>query len=149
MFDIEYEFNFCDTISRTCNGVEASAVEFLDVYEQETDTCEILGMGSQSLYRLLDEQNPSQGLLVAFMGGDICEGSSTPSEDGNARKVIFKLECGESQDDQFVLDEPNGSQGSTKCELNFKMKTPAACPGFVAAQAAMKKRSSWVYNMLL
>lgn len=46
MFDIEYMFNFCDNLPKKCNGVEASAIEFLDIYDTETDTCEVLGMGT-------------------------------------------------------------------------------------------------------
>lgn len=43
MFNIEYAFNFCETLHKPCNGVEASAIEFLDIYDTETDTCEVLG----------------------------------------------------------------------------------------------------------
>ena len=43
MFDIEYQFNFCANLPKTCNGKSASVIEFLDIYETETDTCEILG----------------------------------------------------------------------------------------------------------
>ena len=46
MFDIEYQFNFCDTLPKKCNGKEASVIEFLDIYDSETDTCEILGEDS-------------------------------------------------------------------------------------------------------
>lgn len=48
MFDIEYAFNFCETLPKKCNGVEASAIEFLDIYETETDTCEVLGQAAMS-----------------------------------------------------------------------------------------------------
>jgi hypothetical protein len=43
MFDIEYAFNFCDNLPKKCNGRDASVIEFLDIYDTETDTCEILG----------------------------------------------------------------------------------------------------------
>ena len=46
MFDIEYEFNFCTLLPKQCKGQEASAIEFLDVYDQQTDTCEVLGQTS-------------------------------------------------------------------------------------------------------
>lgn len=55
MFDIEYQFNFCDTLSKKCNEVEASAIEFLDIYQTETDTCEVLGQSTQSMIHLLDD----------------------------------------------------------------------------------------------
>ena len=46
MFDIEYEFNFCEKLPKTCKGEEASVIEFLDVYDAQTDTCEVLGLGT-------------------------------------------------------------------------------------------------------
>ena len=50
MFDIEYQFNFCHTLPKKCNGKEASVIEYLDVYDTETDTCEILGNAEQNKY---------------------------------------------------------------------------------------------------
>jgi hypothetical protein len=44
---------------------------------------------------LLDEKDADKGILVAYMGGSICEGSETPSLNGTPRKTIFTLECGE------------------------------------------------------
>lgn len=75
MFDIEYQFNFCDKLPMTCNGVSASAIEFLDIYETETDTCEVLGYSdspSNMMYNLIDDRNASKGIMVAFMGGEPC-----------------------------------------------------------------------------
>jgi hypothetical protein len=66
MFDIEYAFNFCETLPKKCNGVEASAFEFLDIYETETDICEVLGLGSQSTFHLLDDRDFNKGLLVSY-----------------------------------------------------------------------------------
>ena len=60
MFDIEYAFNFCDTLPKKCNGVEASAIEYLDIYDTETDTCEILGHSvdsSKMMYHLIDDRD--------------------------------------------------------------------------------------------
>ena len=83
---------------KKCNGQEASAIEFLDIYDAQTDTCEILGQGTSSIYHLLDDRDANKGLLVGFLGGAVCEGSDTPSLNGLPRKVIFRLECGEDQD---------------------------------------------------
>ena len=98
MFDIEYAFNFCETLPKKCNGVEASVIEFLDIYDQETDTCEVLGQSKHSIHHLLDDRDANKGLLVTYMGGAICEGSETPSLNGQPRKVVFRLECGDTQD---------------------------------------------------
>ena len=95
MFDIEYAFNFCEALPKKCNGVEASAIEYLDIYDKETDTCEILGNSKQNLYHLIDNKDANKGILVGYMGGAICEGSETTSLNGQPRKVIFRLECGE------------------------------------------------------
>jgi len=78
MFDIEYAFNFCDTLPKKCNDKEASAIEYLDIYETETDTCEILGMGYSPRIGLLDDKNAEKGLIVTYSGGAVCEGSETP-----------------------------------------------------------------------
>lgn len=88
---------------KTCNGVEASAIEFLDIYDQETDTCEILGLASQSRFHLLDDKDAEKGLMVTYLGGAICEGSDTPSLNGLPRKVIYTLECGNEQDNNVIL----------------------------------------------
>jgi hypothetical protein len=98
MFDIEYQFNFCDNLPKKCFGVEASVIEFLDIYDQETDTCEILGQSTQSMYHLIDDRDANKGILLAYMGGATCEGSDTPSLNGLPRKVLFTLECADTQD---------------------------------------------------
>lgn len=82
MFDIEYAFNFCETLPKKCNGVEASAIEYLDIYETETDTCEVLGQKEASSYHMIDERNPDKGILLSYMGGALCEGSDMPSLNG-------------------------------------------------------------------
>ena len=95
MFDIEYQFNFCETLPKTCQGKEASAIEYLDIYDSQTDTCEILGQGTNTLFHHLDDSDANKGLLVGFLGGAICEGSDTPSLNGLPRKTLFTLECAE------------------------------------------------------
>jgi len=98
MFDIEYSFTFCDKLPKKCNGREASVIEFLDIYDTETDTCEILGNSDQSVYHLLDDKDANKGIMVAYTGGAICSGSDTPSLNGLPRKVLFSLECADTQD---------------------------------------------------
>ena len=48
------------------------------------------------MFHLLDDKNANKGLLVAYMGGAICEGSDTPSMNGLPRKVIYSLECSDT-----------------------------------------------------
>ena len=102
MFDIEYQFNFCETLPKSCNGQVASAIEYLDIYDQPTDTCEVLGSpqgaANNMHISLIDDANPNKGLLVGMLGGSICEGSDTPALNGKPRKAFFRLECGENED---------------------------------------------------
>ena len=100
MFEIEYQFNFCDTLPKTCNGKEASAIEYLDIYDTETDTSEILGQSTAPVYHLIDDRDAEKGIMVAFTGGEVCSGSETPSLNGLPRKVLFRFECGMEQDKQ-------------------------------------------------
>ena len=110
MFDIEYQFNFCDTIPKKCNGVEASAIEFLDIYDTATDTCEVLGQShdEKMIYALIDDKKAEKGLFVSFMGGETCQGSLTKELNGLPRKVVFRMECAETQDKEVsVFISPN------------------------------------------
>ncbi len=50
------------------------------------------------MYHLLDDRDANKGILAGYMGGSVCEGSETPSLNGLPRKVLFRLECGEEQD---------------------------------------------------
>ena len=54
------------------------------------------------MFHLLDDKKADKGLLVAYMGGAICEGSDTPSLNGLPRKVVFSLECADTQDPQVT-----------------------------------------------
>lgn len=100
MFEIEYQFNFCDTLPNLCDGLETSAAEFLDIYEETTDTCQALGLASQSRFHLLDDTDANKGLMITYQGGVLCEGTDNPSLTGLPRKTIFTLECGAFQDKQ-------------------------------------------------
>jgi len=95
MFDIEYQFNFCDTLEKKCNGVEASAIEFLDIFDTETDTCEVLGHSNNEkmMINLIDDRDAGKGLMIGFLGGSTCQGSDTPSLNGLPRKILVRLEC--------------------------------------------------------
>lgn len=51
---------------------------------------------------------------------------------------MFKLECAApgQEDSNFILDEPGETQGTTKCNLHFKMRTRVACPDYVSSMTA-------------
>jgi hypothetical protein len=50
------------------------------------------------MYHLIDDRDANKGILVAYMGGATCEGSDTPTLNGLPRKVLFTLECADTQD---------------------------------------------------
>ena len=105
-------------------------MEFLDIYNRETDTCEVLGLGSYSTFSLLDNNDPNKGLKLAYGGGQICHAQGQAG-DGQPRKVTFNLYCGDQEDEEFSLDEVGGMQGTTKCNLHFKYTSPKVCPNYV------------------
>ncbi len=45
---------------------------------------------------MIDEREANKGILLSYMDGAVCEGSETPSLNGLPRKVLFRLECGET-----------------------------------------------------
>ena len=44
------------------------------------------------------------------------------------RKTRFKIYCSKKEDDNFILDFPEGKQGNTKCIMEFKIYSSAGCP---------------------
>lgn len=88
------------------------------------------------VYALIDDKKAEKGLFVSFMGGETCKGSLTKELNGLPRKVVFRMECAETQDKEFELNEVGHTQGTTKCELHFKIKTPLACPWYAGTIAS-------------
>jgi hypothetical protein len=72
----------------------------LDIYDTTTDTCEVLGQthDEKMVYALIDDKKAEKGLIVSFMGGEKCKGSLTPELNGLPRKVMFRMECADTQD---------------------------------------------------
>ena len=50
------------------------------------------------VYALIDDKKAEKGLIVSFMGGEKCKGSLTPELNGLPRKVMFRMECADTQD---------------------------------------------------
>ena len=50
------------------------------------------------MINLIDDRDSNKGLLVAYNGGSICEGSDTPALNGLPRKTLFRLECADKED---------------------------------------------------
>ena len=49
---------------------------------------------------------------------------------------------------QFELNEIGHTQGSTKCELHFKLRTPVACPWFAATMGSRGSKGLGFYILL-
>jgi hypothetical protein len=49
---------------------------------------------------------------------------------------------------KFVIDLPGGTQGTTKCTLEFKIKSPAGCPGGVYGANKASSYLFWIIFLL-
>ena len=116
--------------------------EVLEVLKKPTETCEVLGKKEFTTNGLLDPSNPSLGHYVQYGGGDICTNGDNKSLNGKPRQSKFKIYCSSTQDANFILDAPGGTQGTTKCILEFKINSPAGCPGG-GAKVSYSKMLLW------
>jgi len=129
LFSMVYFFNFGSYHNQKCKGNMVAVSEVLEVLKQPTETCEVLGRIDAATFGLLNENDPKAGMYVMYGNGDRCTNSDNHAENGQPRKSKFKLYCAEKEDSNFVLDLPGNTQGTTKCTLEFKILTPAGCPG--------------------
>ena len=126
-FSLKYIFNIGKEHNSLCNNKKSIIAEFLEYKEKNTNICEILGtFDSKNIY-LIDENNPNIGIILEYGNGDICTASQNEELNGLPRKTRFKLVCSEKQD-EFFLNFDKGTQGSTKCIMEFVIHTPAGCP---------------------
>ncbi|MCQ2817143.1 MAG: autophagy-related protein 27 [archaeon] len=138
-----YYFNFGNHIDRECKGSKVAVAEVLEVLKQTTDTCEILGKLEQNEVGLLDQKNPNKGIYVLYKGGDICE-SGQLNLNGKPRQTKFSIHCARKEDYNFKLDLPGETQGTTKCLLEFKINSPAGCPGGAYSGGLASKILIWL-----
>ena len=124
-----YYFNFGQNHNQKCKGQQVGVSEVLEVLKQVTDTCEVLGRTEYKEFGLIDKNDPKKGITVTYGGGDRCTNGDNPAENGKPRKSKFILVCAGTQDPNFKINFPGETQGTTKCTLEFKINTPAGCPG--------------------
>jgi hypothetical protein len=127
-FTMNYHIKIGDNLGRTCKDKRASVIEFLQILGQDTETCEILGKFEEKNVGLLDPLNPYLGIYVEYGGGEICSNIDDFEGFNQPRKTRFKIYCSAFQDNNFILDLPGETQGTTKCILDFKINSPAGCP---------------------
>lgn len=130
LFSMIYYFNFGQPHDKKCKGQDAAVTEVLEVLKQSTDTCEILGRVDSRTVGLLDPNDPRKGIYVQYGDGDRCTSGDNPMLIGKPRQTRFNIHCAPKQDD-FRVDLPGGTQGTTKCLLEFTINSPAGCPGGV------------------
>jgi hypothetical protein len=66
---------------------------------------------------------------------------------GYPRKTRFKIYCSQSNDINFILDLPEGKQGTTKCEMEFKIYSSAGCP--IAVSSKIKSSKILLLTLIL
>lgn len=133
-FSIKYYFNIGDIHNQKCQNKTSSVTEILEYNNEKTDICEILGQSSSTKIKLLDYNNPKLGIVLEYDDGEICQ--TSPNEDliGLPRKARFKIFCSKNNKNDFILDLPEGKQGTTKCILEFKIYSTAGCPKSVVSK---------------
>ena len=127
-FSIKYYFNIGDIHNQKCQNKTSSVTEILEYNNEKTDICEIIGQPSSTKIKLLDYNNPKLGIVLEYGDGEICRTSQNDELLGLPRKARFKIYCSKNNKNEFILDLPEGKQGTTKCILEFKIYSPAGCP---------------------
>ena len=127
-FEIKYYFNIGNTLNQKCKNKTSSVIEVLEYEGKTTNICEILGNDQSFDVHLIDHDNPNLGIILEYGDGDICKTSQDEELMGYPRKTRFKLFCSKDETNNFILDYPEGKQGTTKCILEFKIYSSAGCP---------------------
>ena len=127
-FSLKYYINIGNVHNQKCKNQSSSVTEILEYEGKKTEICEILGQASSTKVNLLDHKNPKLGIVLEYGDGDICTTSQREELMGVPRKTRFKIYCSKNDNNIFVLDLPEGKQGTTKCILDFKIYSSAGCP---------------------
>lgn len=127
LFAMDYMFSFCKNVDLKCKGKNVGAYEVLEVLGQQTETCEVLGLEDKKVVKPLDVNAPHKGIKITYTGGDTCTGSEVPNENGQPRKINFLIKCSKTEESNFLQYKIN-PPAITKCNLEFKIRSPAGCP---------------------
>ena len=143
-FEIKYYFNIGNTLNQKCKNKTSSVIEVLEYEGKTTNICEILGNDQSFDVHLIDHDNPNLGIILEYGDGDICKTSQDEELMGYPRKTRFKLFCSKDETNNFILDYPEGKQGTTKCILEFKIYSSAGCPITFLSQIKPSKILSFI-----
>ena len=127
-FSLKYYFNIGDILNQKCKNQTSSVIEILEYNKQKTEICEIIGKATSSKIHLIDHKNPDLGIVLEYGDGELCITSEKEEFMGLPRKARFKIYCSKNDENNFILDYPEGKQGTTKCILDFKIFSSAGCP---------------------
>ena len=127
-FSLNYYFNIGESINKKCKNKTASIIEVLGYEGKNTNVCEILGTTESFNVKMIDYDNPKLGIILEYGDGDICKTSQNEELMGYPRKSRFKIFCSNKNNNNFVLNFPEGKQGSTKCIMEFTIYSSAGCP---------------------
>ena len=142
-FEIKYYFNIGNTLNQKCKNKTSPVIEVLEYEGKTTNICEILGNNQSFDVHLIDHDNPNLGIILEYGDGDICKTSQDEELMGYPRKTRFKLFCSKDETN-FILDYPEGKQGTTKCILEFKIYSSAGCPITFLSQIKPSKILSFI-----
>ena len=143
-FEIKYYFNIENNLNQKCKNKTSSVIEVLEYEGKTTNICEILGNDQSFDVHLIDHDNPNLGIILEYGDGDICKTSQDEELMGYPRKTRFKLFCSKDETNNFILDYPEGKQGTTKCILEFKIYSSAGCPITFLSQIKPSKILSFI-----
>lgn len=113
-----YVFNVCDNVGHVPD--EMCSPELAPAYQIGDDFCHRLANDpTDAAWTLIDEDNPTQGVSMTYMGGDICENTNID------RKLTINFQCstelGLSEfEHERVVEE--------HCHYSLSVSTVFGCP---------------------
>ena len=146
-FSIKYYFNIGKPLNQKCKNKTSSVIEILEYEGKNTNICEILGSDESFNIYTIDTQNPQLGIVLEYGDGDICKTSQNEELIGFPRKTKFKIYCSKNDDNNFILDFPEGKQGNTKCIMEFKIHSSAGCP--ITFSSRIKPSNILIFTLIL
>ena len=146
-FSINYYFNIGKSLNIKCKNKTSSVIEILEYKGKNTDICEILGTDESFNIRMIEPKDPKLGIILEYGNGDICKTSQNEALMGYPRKTRLKIYCSKRDDNNFILDLPEGKQGTTKCEIEFKIYSSAGCP--IISSSKIKSSRILILTLIL
>lgn len=126
IFSTAYLFNFCSSVSIKCAEEYSMALEMLQVLDDLTDSCVVMGRTAQYEIQMSSESD-QESLKITYSNGDQCKFSSRQSDIGKPRRISFVVQCSETKEEEFTMVSNDGVS-VTNCDVLLKINHPAGCP---------------------